>query len=268
MDGVPYDVKPSAPVEAVVVMESVALIESEAEVGSVTVPSWGLRQPPLTIASTMITVPELLVDVSGDAGDNAEHGVSGRDSKTAGGNGEAGTDASTAMEGDDADRVVLYMSTAAAADSVLVKKGEYGGCILIQYSMTASSNSSPDRSVFLVPQLKPETAGSSCHGTLSRSAIKILAVGGKGGDGGYGGSGSDGARGRSGEVSDTIKQRYRSLPFLPNGEFLRYFHTSNNASFPRRMRAIFPAPAMVEPVGMAGTPATARQAPMVEQEEP
>jgi hypothetical protein len=108
MDGVPYDVKPSASVEAVV-MESEAVVETEAVVESEATLFWG--QSPLMTVSTMRTVRELSLDVSDAAGDDAEKGVSGRDGGSAGQHGESGSDASQAVAGASAGRVVLYMST-------------------------------------------------------------------------------------------------------------------------------------------------------------
>jgi hypothetical protein len=220
MEGVPYDVKPSAPIEAVVlepeeVVDSDAMVESSSAVAAAT-PIWGLlyQQQPLMTVSTMTTVPELSLDVSGAKGINARNGVSGRNANGGGGYGQAGTDASTVMAGVNAGRVVLSMSTAAiAADSVIVKKGEYGGCILVQYTMsnTSSTTTSTDQSVFLAPQLQPETTGSGCPGTLLRSTIKILAMGGKGGDGGCGGNGSGGARGYPGQVSIGITNNTQNV---------------------------------------------------------
>jgi hypothetical protein len=106
MQGVPYDTVPSAPVEegnnGATVVESV-----------VDTPFWD--PAPLMSVSTVMTVPELLLDVSGATGTNAENGVPGRDGSSAGQQGEAGTDAGLAMAGAHAGRVVLYLSTATAA---------------------------------------------------------------------------------------------------------------------------------------------------------
>jgi hypothetical protein len=104
MQGVPYDAMPSAPVEEV--NGEAVMVES------VDTSSWD--QAPLLSVPTMITtVPDLLLDVSGAAGTNAENGVLGRDGSSAGQHGEAGTDAGLAMAGAHAGRVVLVMSTAA-----------------------------------------------------------------------------------------------------------------------------------------------------------
>jgi hypothetical protein len=94
MDGVPYDVKPSAPVEAaVLVMESEAVVDAETMVESVTAPIWGLeqQQQPLWTVSTASTVHKLSLDVSGAKGTNARNGISGRSGNGAGGYGRAGT---------------------------------------------------------------------------------------------------------------------------------------------------------------------------------
>jgi hypothetical protein len=243
MDGVPYDVKPSAPVEAaVLVMESEAVVEAETMVESVTAPIWGLQQQqqPLWTVSTMRTVPELSLDVSGAKGTNAEKGVSGRDGDSAGQHGESGSDASQAVAGTNAGRVVLYMSTTAAAsqrgDSAaappikslygdgsykqnndvvvtdgVMDNGTYQGRILVQYSMPNawSTSTSDQQSVYLVPQLQPESRACG-RLTLSRSAIKIVAVGGKGGNGSDGGNGGSGAKGRPGQVSITTLHNFHS----------------------------------------------------------
>jgi hypothetical protein len=163
------------------------------------------------------------------------------------------------------------MSTAAqtAADSAIVQKGECNGCILVQYSTcnnvtsnnaSSASTTTDQQSVFLVPQLQPETTGSNCLGTLSRSTIQLLATGGRGGDGANGGNGSGGVTGCPGQV-----RTWQSKAALQNdSRFQHYFAFPP----PLRMRAILPGPPMEATVATVGTQATARRAPRVEQAVP
>jgi hypothetical protein len=192
MQGVPCDVIPSAPVEA------------KAE------PFWRLqRQLSPKTMSTMRTVPELSLDVSGAKGADARDGIYGRVVYDVGQRGQAGTDAGTAMAGANAGRVVLYMSTFVVGeanhseDSATVNNGGYRGSILAQYTISnaTSSTTTTYKSVLLVPQVHQPETRSCCPSILSCSTIKILAVGGMGGNGGVGGNGSGGTQGGRGEVS-------------------------------------------------------------------
>jgi hypothetical protein len=254
MQGVPYDVLPSAPVEA----------EAES--------FWGLQQrslSPMTM-STMRTVPELSLDVSGTKGTDARDGIYGRIVYDVGQRGQAGTDAGTATAGADAGRVVLYMSTVVgeanhSQDPAIVKKSKYRGSILVQFtkSNAASSTTTTCKTVLLVPQFQEPETRSRCPSALSCSTIDLLAVGGMGGNGGVGGNGSGGTKGGRGEVRTPNHIVADFCHFLRVHESFPF-----SISFFHRTRENFPTPRMVARVGTAGMAATARQGPRVERAGP
>jgi hypothetical protein len=165
MQGVPYDAMPSAPVEE---DNGTTVVESAV----VDTPFWD--QAPLMSALTVMTVPELLLDVSGATGTNAENGVPGRNGTSAGQHGEAGTDAGLAMAGANAGRVVLYLSTATAANLSAVTELGYDAVTVADAVLLPNGKAEPIKEMGENDDVTNKTVAYPPHANnVSTDAVEI-----------------------------------------------------------------------------------------------